>query len=63
MDGEALKQLRLNVGLTQDEFAQRILGISQAALSQFERGVRPVPPARARQIQRLLGRPAEPERE
>jgi transcriptional regulator with XRE-family HTH domain len=51
--GEALRRLRTLLNLTQGELGQR-LGITQAAVSQFERGVRPVPPARERQIERIL---------
>jgi transcriptional regulator with XRE-family HTH domain len=53
MDAEALKRMRALLGFSQGDFARR-LGISQPALSQFEREIRPVPHARRRQIERML---------
>ena len=58
--GEALRRLRTLLDLTQGEFGEW-LGVSQAAVSQFERGVRPVPPARERQIEQMP-QPATDER-
>jgi transcriptional regulator with XRE-family HTH domain len=62
MDGKGLMRLRTLLDLRQGEFGQR-LGISQAAVSQFERGVRQVPRARERQIERMLLQPRTDERE
>lgn len=58
MDGDELRRTRELLNLSQHALAER-LGISQPSLWQFEAGVRRVPPARARQLTRLLGEALE----
>ncbi len=62
MKGEVLKETRVRLfNWTQGELAER-LGISQSMVAQMEAGVRPVPPARERQLQRMLGQLVTDER-
>ena len=52
--GERLRKARINKGMNQQELADAI-GMAQASISQFEKGLRMPTPANIRRFARILG--------
>lgn len=52
-DGAMLRSMRLRRGLHQHQLAAR-LDINQGRISEWERGIKRIPPARAQQLMDIL---------
>jgi transcriptional regulator with XRE-family HTH domain len=52
MTGDELRQVRLQLGLTQDELGQR-LGVARVTVARWEIGLRRVPELAARLVQHV----------
>ena len=53
MDGKQLRQLRIKHNFTQPKLASKI-GVNYTAIGKWERGTRPIPPVRIRQLYKLF---------
>lgn len=53
--GITIRNMRHDKGMTQDRLCRRVRGLSQAALSNYERGIRTVPEPILRKIAKALG--------
>ncbi len=51
--GRMLKGLRLREGMTQGQLAEAI-GVPQSHISEYEKNKRPIPPAKAEELAKLL---------
>jgi transcriptional regulator with XRE-family HTH domain len=52
--GDLLRDIRMQKGFNQDTFAEMV-GVSQAAVSQFEKGTRVPTPIKIKKIAEILG--------
>ncbi|MBN2285725.1 MAG: helix-turn-helix transcriptional regulator [Tissierellales bacterium] len=51
--GEVLRRIRTEKGMNQEELAEK-MGLTQAAISQFEKGLRVPTPAKIKQFAKIL---------
>lgn len=56
--GETLRKIRTEKNMNQEELAVK-MGMTQAAISQFEKGLRAPTPAKIKQFAEILGVPAD----